>query len=133
MKSGVAIRYHTAPVKVVRKDDKWSVTLSANGETDRIDARVLVDCTGDGTLAALAGAKRMRERETSPGSYMYTFANGRELWDRCDKAAVEKAYREARDSGELRAEDVLGGMRGLFECVPGTSWSYVPDADCSTA
>ena len=96
-------------------------------------ARVLIDCSGDGTLAALAGAKRMREQVTSPGSYMYTFANGRELWDKCDKADLERAYREARESGELRAEDVLGGMRGLFERVPGTSWSYVPNADCSTA
>ena len=47
-----------------------------------VKARVLVDCTGDGTLAAIAGARRMRGATVSPGSFLYTFSNGRELWSR---------------------------------------------------
>ena len=133
IKAGVQICYHTAPMNVKWLNDKWNVELSANGERSRIDARVLIDCTGDGTLAALAGAKRMREQVTSPGSYMYTFANGRELWDRCDKAALERSYQEARDSGELMEGDFYGGVARIFECAPTTSWNYVPQADCSTA
>ncbi len=84
-------------------------------------------------LVALAGGRRLREAETAPGSFMYTFANGRALWDRCDKERLERAFLAARAAGELCAEDTTGGMVGLFERVPGTSWNYVPEADASTA
>ena len=132
-KAGVRLRYHTAPMRVVRRENDWRVELVADGVPSEVVAKVLVDCTGDGTLAALAGARRLRGKACSPGSFMYTFANGRELWDRCDQKALERACRAAFAAGELEKGDTTGGLRGLFERVPGTSWNYVPDADTSTA
>ena len=132
-KAGVRLRYHTAPMRVARQENCWRVELVADGVPSEVVAKVLIDCTGDGTLAGLAGARRMRGEECSPGSFMYTFANGRELWDRCDKEALERAYRTALAAGELEKGDTTGGMRGLFDRVPSTSWNYIPNADTSTA
>ena len=64
---------------------------------------------------------------------MYAFANGEELWRRCDQKAVEVAFRQAVAAGELRREDAVGGIARAF-CHPvGTSWNYVVGADTSTA
>lgn len=133
VRAGVRLRYHTAPMKAVRTENRWRVTLAADGVAEELDATVLIDCTGDGTLAARTGARRLRERETSPGSFMYAFANGRELWERCDRKRLEAAFGKARAAGEIKACDATFGLAGIFEHVRGTSWNYVPEADTSTA
>ena len=132
-RAGVELRYHTAPSSVKREDGVWRCTLCADGVSSQIAAKVLVDCTGDGTLSALAGAKRMRDSVRSPGSFLYSFENGRELWDRCDKTKLTNAFEIAMATGELEREDAVRGLRTIFEGLPGTSWNYVPDADASTA
>ena len=132
-RAGVELRYHTAPSGVKRADGVWQCVLCADGVSSRIAAKVLIDCTGDGTLAALAGAKRLRDSVRSPGSFLYSFANGRELWERCDKAKLARAFESAMSNGELEPEDAVRGLRTIFEGAPGTSWNYVPDADTSTA
>ena len=132
-RAGVELRYHSAPANVKRGDGVWECVVCADGVSSRIAAKVLVDCTGDGTLSAMAGARRMRDSVCSPGSFLYSFANGRELWNRCDQKALESALRSAIKSGEVKREDAARGLRSLFEGVPGTSWNYVPDADTSTA
>lgn len=132
VKAGVELRYHTSPVKAVRRDGGWRITLAADGVVTDVGAKVLVDCTGDGTLAALAGARRMREEAASPGSFMYTFANGLELWEKCDQDALERACRAAFASGELKKGDTVAGMRGVFVRTAGTSWNYIAGADTST-
>lgn len=131
--AGVELRYHTAPSDVKREGGAWQCVLCADGVSSRIAAKVLVDCTGDGTLSALAGAKRMRDSARSPGSFLYSFANGRELWERCDKTKLTNAFEIAMAKGDLEQEDAVRGLRTIFEGVPGTSWNYVPDADTSTA
>lgn len=132
-KAGVVLRYHTAPSSVKRENDVWNCTLCADGVFSTIKAKVLIDCTGDGTLAAMAGARRMRDAVQSPGSYIYSFANGMELWERCDKKKLTNAFLDALAKGELKSTDVARGLRSIFEGVPGTSWNYIPDADASTA
>ena len=132
-RAGVALRYHTAPSSVRRENGAWACTLSADGVTVGVAAKVLIDCTGDGTLAAMAGATRMRDDVRSPGSFIYSFANGRELWERCDQEALERSFKAALADGELKRTDAVYGLRSVFESMPGTSWNYVPDADTSTA
>ena len=131
--AGVTLLYHTAPAAAARDGAGWRLKLSATGETREVRAKVLVDCTGDGTLAALAGGRRMRGETASPGSFMYAFANGAELWEKCDQAAVEAAFRKAVAAGELKREDAPSGIGLVFRHPTGTSWNYVPDADTSTA
>lgn len=133
VKAGVRLRYHTVPMDAVRTGDCWFLKVVSDGVVDDISATVLIDCTGDGTLAEMAGARRVRESETSPGSFMYDFANGRELWARCDRKLLEDAFRGAIASGELHTCDATFGLAGIFEHVPGTSWNYLPGADASTA
>jgi len=130
---GVEVRYHTAPSSVTREDGFWVITLSADGMASTVKARVLVDCTGDGTLAAMAGARRMRGDAVSPGSFLYTFSNGRELWSKCDRDKFTLAFNEALKNGELDRLDVPSRPNLMFEGVPSTSWNYVADADSSDA
>ncbi len=133
VQAGAVLRYHTAPSSVERKNGAWSCVLAADGALSTVTAKVLVDCTGDGTVAAMAGAKRMQGAVRSPGSFIYSFANGSELWKRCDKEALERSFKAAVDSGELKRTDAVRGLRVAFENGPGLSWNYIPDADSSTA
>ena len=133
VRAGVKVMYHTAPSGVKRGDGVWECVLSADGVSSRIAAKVLIDCTGDGTLSAMAGARRMRGPVRSPGSFLYSFANGRQLWERCDQAGLKKAFDAAMKNGELEPTDAVRGLRTVFEGAPGMSWNYVPDADASTA
>ena len=132
--AGVTLRYHAAPAEVARTaTGMWQMKISETGKMHDIRAKVLIDCTGDGALAALAGGHRMRGETISPGSFMYTFANSHELWSKCDHAAVETAFRKAVDNGELKREDASRGIARVFCHAAGTSWNYVVDADASTA
>ena len=132
-RAGVTLLYHSAPESATRDGGIWRLGLSATGEKREFRAKVLVDCTGDGTLAMLAGGRRMRGETVSPGSFMYNFSNGEELWRRCDQKAVEEAFRQAVAAGELRREDAVGGIARVFRHPAGTSWNYVLGADTSTA
>ena len=79
-KSGVILRYYETPcrlTKLANNDDRscshhnanWFVTTVSQGQFREIYCRQLVDCTGNGQLCEMAGAKRMREDETQPGTF----------------------------------------------------------------
>jgi len=115
--AGVEIRYHTAPAKAERTDGAWILTLDACGERTDVRAKVLVDATGNGTLAALCGGRRVRdEAACQPGSYGYLLDPHVQLSD-LDVPALEAAREQAVKEGRLEPTDMSRGVAYLIrEC-----------------
>lgn len=145
-KAGVEIRYHTAPAAAAKAADGWRLTLSACGETAVLDARVLVDATGNGTLAALCGGRRMRDATArQPGSFTYLI-NPHADEAKLDWPKIEQAAKAAAAEGRLEPNDLRYGVRWLvhesnvvlsdFAKGPDhgtTIANYIDGADNSTA
>lgn len=111
--AGVEIRYHTAPSAAVWKKDAWRIELDACGERQTVQATVLVDATGNGALAALCGARRMRGPEAcQPGSYTYLLDPHADVAD-LDMPRLEAARREAVKDGRLEETDIARGVAFL--------------------
>ena len=144
-KAGVEVRYHTAPAAATFADDVWTLRLFAQGEERMMQASVLIDATGNGSLAAQAGARRMRDVAVQPGGYTYLFDPGVKSSD-LDVKALEAARTEAIRRGELEPNDLCRGVKFfidesnamLHDMADGpdhgtTIANYVEGADNSTA
>ena len=120
--SGVTLVLNTEVTEIQRKGDLW-VLGSVKG-------RQLIDATGNATVAALAGAKRIKSDDATrqPGSYFFWLSSqGLDF----DADEVNRAYEEAVASGEMLPTDVHVGM-SWFIRKGGGSGCYVPLADNST-
>ena len=107
--AGVTVRYHAAPVRIARADEQWKIDIVAAGDTRTVTCRQIVDCTGNGAVAALLGLERLRGEERQPGSFVYEIDPGAPL-DTLDGKTLEAACAEATRAA-----------------------NYVVDADNSTA
>lgn len=121
-KAGVQVFLGTEVTEVRRVRSGW--------KTGPVTGRQVVDATGSATVAELAGAQRVQEPADSrqPGSFFFWLdSEGLEF----DWAAVNQAYREAVERGEMLPTDVHVGM-AWFIRKGGGSGCYVPLADNST-
>lgn len=104
LKAGVKILYHTMPAGVsYSESDGWTVSLCTKTGLREIHARVLVDCTGDANLAALAGCK-LRIPETTQPATLYSRPSGYDI-NKLDAAGIQAAAKAAFERGELEATD----------------------------
>ncbi|EIQ01563.1 FAD binding protein [Opitutaceae bacterium TAV1] len=96
---GAEIRFHTFLAAVDAPDNTSvsSILVAGKSGLRRLKARVYVDCTGDGDLAAWAGADFLKGGaggELQPGSHCFIFSNVNEtaykrfLAERGDRALV---------------------------------------------
>jgi len=134
VEAGAELRYFEAPMTVKKSDCKdaaynWVLTTAAMGETRTICCKELVDCTGNGTLCALAGAERMREKEIMAGSFNYTIKHEIDR-KKLGKDELQKRYEEALKDGRLKEGDARHGIESSMHYQAG---NYVYDADNSTA
>ena len=96
----------------------------------KVEGRQIVDATGNATVAAMAGAERIKSPDDirQPGSFFFWIdSQGLEF----DADEVNRAYKEAIDNGEMLPTDVHVGM-SWFIRKGGGSGCYVPLADNST-
>ena len=120
--AGVEIIFGTEIESVEKAGKGWKV--------GPVTGRQIVDATGSATVAALAGARRMREPDDvrQPGSFFFWLSSkGLEF----DAQAVIRAQKEAIDKGELLPTDVYVGIVWFIQ-KGGGSGCYIPDADNST-
>lgn len=95
-----------------------------------VEGRQIVDATGNATVAAMAGAERIKSPDDirQPGSFFFWIdSQGLEF----DADEVNRAYKEAVANGEMLPTDVHVGM-SWFIRKGGGSGCYVPLADNST-
>ena len=129
--AGVTIHYHAAPVRIARAEELWKIDIAAAGDTRTVFCRQIVDCTGNGAVAALLGLERLRGEERQPGSFVYEINPGAPL-DTLDGKALEVACAEATRAGRLQPGDTRAGVMGFLR-QHGNTANYVADADNSTA
>lgn len=144
--AGVRLLYHAEPVSARPLEKGWRLRLAVGGELQALRASVLVDATGNGALAALCGARRLRdETARQPGSFAFL------LNPRADSAAldiplIERNRAAAIAEGRLLPADIRQGVKALVDeangilrngpdaaCIGLPCYNYVADADNSTA
>jgi len=118
-------------VRVEKTDGGWKVGTVAAGDTRTILCKQIVDCTGNGAVAALLGFERLREEEQQPGSFIYTFTLGT-AFSTLDGNEVRARFSEAVKAGTVRKNDCRGDIMSFIR-RGGDTWNYVEGADNSTA
>jgi hypothetical protein len=142
LKSGVEIRYFESPMKVVAlkfsdtdkssgtNKEHWQLITVSQGEERTILCKQLVDCTGNGSLSVLAGAERMREKTTQPGTFNYSIRSNMDIAKAETQIdEIRKRYEEAKKAGQVKPEDFRGG---IMTVIKGNNSNYVFGADNST-
>ena len=129
--AGARIHYHAAPTKVAFSNGAWSLSVAAVGDTRTIRARQIIDCTGNASVAAMAGFARERAAVRQPGTFVYTVDPGTDV-DRLDRLDLKRRFSEALADGRLRPNDTRWGIFNFLKCRGNTA-NYVDDADSSTA
>ena len=129
--AGAVIRYHTAPASISIEEHGWRLELSGMGRTSVLHAKQVVDCTGNASVAALAGFERMHAAERQPGSFVYTLDPGCDV-NGLDGKSLEEEYERALKDGRLQPNDTRRGILGFLKAKGGTG-NYVVGADNSSA
>lgn len=120
-----------AGVELIMNQEVTSVEKSKKGwRIGNIMGRQVVDATGNATIAAIAGAKRVKSSDSlrQPGSFFFWLSSkGMDF----DWEGVNLAQKQAIAEGELLPTDMPVGM-SFFIYKGGGSGCYVPLADNST-
>ena len=130
-KAGVGLRFNAAACGMEKLPDGWRIKLATDAGERFLLAKEVIDATGNGAVAAFAGAKRVRtdEADRQPGSYFFRLNTKGMAFD---AAAVDRAHAAAVADGSLLASDVHIKMSSYIR--NGGGWGcYVPLADNSTA
>ncbi|AIQ54084.1 FAD-dependent oxidoreductase [Paenibacillus sp. FSL R7-0331] len=125
LESGVTPLYHTFVYDVVLSPDRKTVEgVIVVNKTGRsfISCRYIIDCTGDGDIAALAGVpfqKGGEEGELQPGSMCYLLAN-------VDRPKFSRFLEESGDTGQLHTTVELAIAEGALpegrKSISGLAW-----------
>ena len=120
-----------AGVELLMNEEVTSIEHIKEGwKIGTVTGKQVVDATGNATVAALAGAERVKSPDhiRQPGSYFFWLSSqGKEF----DTNEVIHAYKKAIETGELLPTDVHVGI-AWFIRKGGGSGCYVPLADNST-
>ncbi|HRT28569.1 MAG TPA: FAD-dependent oxidoreductase [Kiritimatiellia bacterium] len=131
VRAGVTLHYHAAPVRIEAVPEGWRVRTAATGDTRTITCKQLVDCTGNGTAAALAGFERLQEQERQPGTFVYHIRPNADL-SKFDAKELQAHFDAAVKDGQLHRSDCRWGLLQYLKSGGNTA-NYVEGADNSTA
>lgn len=133
VEAGVMLCYYEIPVRVTASGGGWQVATVGKGVQRSIQARQIIDCTGGADIAGMLGFARLREEETQPGTLMFSI--GGFDTKTLNAEEIQKRYRAALDSGQLREGDwchvdapFVGFLRG-----GGSNAQHLFGADSSTS
>jgi len=129
--AGVTIKYHTAPMEIVRDQGGWIITTAAVGETRKIHCKQIVDCTGNGAVAGILGLERLQEEERQPCTFVYRIQPNADL-SKIDSKMLQERYDEALKSGAVHENDTRWGIMPFLK-GGGNTANYVEGADNSTS
>jgi len=101
---GALLALHSMAATVRFEEDAWRILLAGKSGPREIRASMLVDCTGDADLVALAGGGFQNSGECQPASFSVLLGNYDP--DRLDYAALAAAMAEAARKGELEPGDI---------------------------
>ena len=127
LEAGVDIRYYETPTSVKFENARWLVESTGKGVKTIISAKQLIDCTGNALIASTAGYKVLREKETQPGSLVYSM--GGYDFDQLDLSKIPKRYHRVLHQNMLTSQIRKTGENTF---VP-YGYVYVYGADSTTS
>lgn len=146
LESGVTPLYHTFVYDVVLSEDRRKVEgVVVVNKTGRsfIPCRYIIDCSGDGDVAALAGApfqKGGEAGELQPGSMCYLLANvdrprfTRYLDESGDTGQLHKTVELAIEDGALpEGRKSISGLAWVSDYLVGVNFGHVFGVDGTLA
>ena len=71
-KAGVEIAYYEFPPAITKTSDGWQVECVGFGTRRRVTCKQIIDCTGGAEVVGMMGLPRLREKETMPGSMLFS-------------------------------------------------------------
>ncbi|THF77796.1 FAD-dependent oxidoreductase [Cohnella fermenti] len=146
LENGVVPLYHTFVYDVLLSADRKTVEgVVVVNKTGRsvIRCRYIIDCSGDGDIAALAGVpfqKGGEAGELQPGSMCYLLAN-------VDRPRFRKFLEESGDTGQLHrtveraiadgalpeGRKSISGLAWVSDCLVGVNFGHVFGVDGTLA
>lgn len=146
LENGVTPLFHTFVYDVVLSPDRSSVEgVIIVNKTGRsfIRCRYIIDCTGDGDIAAMSGVpfqKGGEEGELQPGSMCYLLANvdrvkfNRFLKESGDTGQLHKTVAQAMDEGALpEGRRSISGLAWVSDYLVGVNFGHVFGVDGTSA
>lgn len=133
IESGCDLLLHTMPAAAERRGNGWSLTLCTKTGLRTLEADVLVDCTGDANLVALAGLATETPSTLQPATLVV--ACGGYDAESLDYPAIQKAFEAAVAEGRLEASDVgwKAGSVEFFLRSYGGNRIHIKDVDGATS
>lgn len=122
--AGVELLYHTMLGALENDNNRWRVTLCGKEGLYDVTADIVIDCTGDGNAAALAGCRMVDPPCCQPGTYSVRLSGTAGLRPETELAGIfaEECRRDA-----VRASD-LGWCKGystLFYSRGGVNGNHI--------
>jgi len=132
VEAGVSIHYYEVPVKVYRcGGGLWRVKfVDKNGSFRTGLYKVIVDCTGNASVALKAGADMIEPDTVQPGSLVFRF--GGYDTEALDWPLLEDLWDKAFEDGLLSKTDCYTPIRNLLYIGEGLAASHVPGASSLT-
>lgn len=130
-KAGVNMHYYETPERVYRKKTRWHVEVVGKGCRRTIICKQLIDCTGNASIASLAGYNRQKEEDCQPGSLIFELTGYD--YEALDSKQLNKLYENALKQGTLLKTDAYNGIMSLLAAKNGLATQHVLNADSSTS
>jgi hypothetical protein len=103
--AGVACLFHTLPATVCQLGDQtWDIEICGKEGIARLQAKILIDCTGDANIVSMAGLQCEKPSRCQPG----TFSVDIDYMDfsKIDFTDVVRKFSSALSNNTLQASDI---------------------------
>ncbi|MBB6327856.1 hypothetical protein FHS59_003499 [Algoriphagus iocasae] len=130
LEAGVQIRYYETPTSLKFEKGRWLVETYGKGIHSRIQCKQVIDCSGNALAAQIAGFKVLKEKESQPGTLMFTI--GGYDFEKLDLEKIKVAYETAIEKGELNRAEFRGNIIGLLK-TKGDNIQHIAGADSTTS
>ncbi|MCC7491879.1 MAG: FAD-dependent oxidoreductase [Fimbriimonadaceae bacterium] len=125
--SGADLRLHTLLAELHRQEQGWAVTLCGKEGLSRLAVRQVIDATGDGNAARLAGLPVVVPDEVQPGTLLFRLAGYDR--DQIDYERLEAAWEAALAAGRLRRSDSGWAGGKISGLVRGGGFNFIHVCD----
>ena len=132
--AGVDLHYHEILTGIDRVSAGWVVTSVGKGMRRTVEAREVIDCTGDADAVGLLGLDRERGELRQPGTL--AFHLGGYDADALDVEVVQEQFEAAMQDGRLHPGDFWRAEDDLFISFlrgGGTNQQHIFGADSTTS
>ncbi|MDF1514673.1 MAG: FAD-dependent oxidoreductase [Anaerolineae bacterium] len=134
LEAGVILHYHEILTGLHETAQGWEITTVGKGIKRTIQAREVIDCTGDADAVEMAGYLRQKGDIRQPGTLTFRFG-GYHMAD-LDMEIVQERYEQAIQDGSLQPGDFwLGNQQPFIGFLRngGQNQQHIFQADSSTS